>query len=149
MANRWANAPPAFPAAYPGVIAVTAVTREKKAYQRANQGAYIAMAAPGVHIWTASADGKIKIKFISVVEDSRCPMNVACIWAGNVKIKIAVSKGRKAAKTYEINSGLDPRVLTVNGYEITFVDLSPRPGELLKMRAFPPTVTLSVKKAGR
>ena len=56
--NEGAGAPPAFPAAYPGVIAVTAVTNDLKPYQRANHGAYIALAAPGVRIWTASANGK-------------------------------------------------------------------------------------------
>ncbi len=56
--NEGAGAPPAFPAAYPGVIAVTAVTNDLKPYQRANRGAYIALAAPGVRIWTASANGK-------------------------------------------------------------------------------------------
>ena len=56
--NEGEGAPPAFPAAYPGVIAVTAVTSDLKAYQRANRGAYIALAAPGVHIWTASTNGK-------------------------------------------------------------------------------------------
>ena len=56
--NEGAGAPPAFPAAYPGVIAVTAVSNDLKPYQRANRGAYIALAAPGVRIWTASANGK-------------------------------------------------------------------------------------------
>ncbi len=42
----WAE--PAYPAAYPGVIAVTAVDRELRPYPRANRGPYIAFAAPGV-----------------------------------------------------------------------------------------------------
>jgi len=56
--NEGADAPPAFPAAYPGVIAVTAVGVDLRPYQRANHGAYIALSAPGVHIWTAGANGK-------------------------------------------------------------------------------------------
>ena len=56
--NDGSDAPPAFPAAYPGVIAVTAVTSDLKPYQRANHGNYIALSAPGVHIWTAAANGK-------------------------------------------------------------------------------------------
>jgi len=56
--NEGADAPPAFPAAYPGVIAVTAVGTDLKPYQRANHGPYIKLAAPGVHIWTAGANGK-------------------------------------------------------------------------------------------
>jgi len=46
----WAE--PAYPAAYPGVIAVTAVDRELQPYPRANRGPYIAFAAPGVGLVT-------------------------------------------------------------------------------------------------
>ena len=56
--NAGADAPEAFPAAYPDVIAVTAVTNDLKPYVRANHGEYIDLAAPGVHIWTAGANGK-------------------------------------------------------------------------------------------
>ena len=56
--NDGADAPPAYPAAYPGVIAVTAVGTDLKPYQRANHGKYISLSAPGVHIWTAAANGK-------------------------------------------------------------------------------------------
>jgi subtilisin family serine protease len=44
-------APPAYPAAYPQVIAVTAVDHEGKVFEGANRGDYIAFAAPGVRIW--------------------------------------------------------------------------------------------------
>jgi hypothetical protein len=45
--------PAAFPAAYPEVIAVTAVDHHKRAYAEANHGGYIDVAAPGVRVWTA------------------------------------------------------------------------------------------------
>jgi subtilisin family serine protease len=51
--NGGPNAAPAYPAAYPEVIAVTAVDRNKRSYAEANHGTYIDMAAPGVRIWTA------------------------------------------------------------------------------------------------
>jgi hypothetical protein len=51
--NDGPGAQPAYPAAYPQVIAVTAVNREKRAYRQANHGTYIDVAAPGVDIWTA------------------------------------------------------------------------------------------------
>ena len=56
--NDGADAPAAYPAAYPNVIAVTAVTADLKPYQRANHGFYISLSAPGVHIWTAAGHGK-------------------------------------------------------------------------------------------
>ena len=56
--NDGADAPEAYPAAYNGVIAVTAVDANLKPYARANHGVYIKLSAPGVHIWTAGANGK-------------------------------------------------------------------------------------------
>lgn len=43
-----------YPAALPGVIAITAVDAESKTLASANQGNYIDFAAQGVEIWTAS-----------------------------------------------------------------------------------------------
>ncbi|MBO6824841.1 MAG: S8 family serine peptidase [Sneathiella sp.] len=44
---------PIYPAAYPSVIAVTAVGPTKSLYSKANRGSFIDIAAPGVGIWTA------------------------------------------------------------------------------------------------
>lgn len=41
----------------------------------------------------------VSIKFIEVVEDSRCPTGVTCIWAGRAKVKVTVtSKGKTEEK---------------------------------------------------
>ncbi len=41
----------------------------------------------------------VSIKFIEVVEDSRCPTDVTCIWAGRAKVKVTVtSKGKMEEK---------------------------------------------------
>jgi minor extracellular protease Epr len=56
--NDGPAAPAAYPAAYPPVIAVTAVDSELRGYRYANRGAYISVAAPGVKIWTALPDSK-------------------------------------------------------------------------------------------
>lgn len=53
--NDGARADPRFPAAYPGVLAVTAVDRRGRVYRRAVQGEHIDLAAPGVDIWTAAS----------------------------------------------------------------------------------------------
>lgn len=41
---------PRYPAAYPWAVAVTAIDRERQVFARANRGAHIAFAAPGVRI---------------------------------------------------------------------------------------------------
>ncbi|GEO19330.1 S8 family serine peptidase [Microvirga aerophila] len=57
VGNNGAGAQPSYPAAYPGVVAVTAVDQDLKVYRRATQGAYVDLSAPGVKVWTASAQG--------------------------------------------------------------------------------------------
>lgn len=55
--NGGPNAPPAFPAAYPQVVAVTAVDQVLRPYRLANRGTYLTVAAPGVRIWTPGPRG--------------------------------------------------------------------------------------------
>jgi hypothetical protein len=55
--NAGPTAPPAYPAALEDVIAVTAVDQNEAILPEANQGDYIAFAAPGVRVWTPAADG--------------------------------------------------------------------------------------------
>lgn len=54
--NSGPQAKPVYPAAQPGVVAVTAVDAARHVYQKANAGSYIDLAAPGVDVWAAGAD---------------------------------------------------------------------------------------------
>jgi subtilase family protein len=56
--NAGPRAPPAFPAAFPGVIAVTAVDAADRRYPQANRGRYIAISAPGVDVLAPVEGGK-------------------------------------------------------------------------------------------
>jgi len=56
--NEGPTAAPSYPAAYPQVIAVTAVTKDLRNYRYANRGDHIDVAAPGVDIWTAMPGGR-------------------------------------------------------------------------------------------
>ncbi len=56
--NGGPTAAPAYPAAYPEVIAVTAVDEDDNRYEHANRGRYIAIAAPGVDILAPVQGGK-------------------------------------------------------------------------------------------
>ena len=57
MGNGRAKAKPAFPAAHPKVLSVTAIDQKLAPYSHANQGNYIDFAAPGVALWTAINGG--------------------------------------------------------------------------------------------
>ena len=54
VGNDGPSAPPLYPAAYPGVIAVTGVDRTQKVLVEAGRGNFVAFAAPGADIEAAS-----------------------------------------------------------------------------------------------
>jgi hypothetical protein len=58
--NGGPAAKPVYPAAYPGVIAVTAIDDTGRVYRRANQGGYIAFAARGVRVTSSYPFAKEK-----------------------------------------------------------------------------------------
>ena len=41
---------------------------------------------------TAHVDG-LRVKPLAIVEDSRCPINVICVWAGRLVVRAEVSAG--------------------------------------------------------
>ena len=59
--NGGPGAGPSWPAAVPGVIAVTATGPDDQAYSGANRGSYISIAAPGVDVLTIAPQGRVGI----------------------------------------------------------------------------------------
>ncbi len=70
---------------------------------------------------------KLKVKFIAVLEDSRCPAGAQCVWAGNAKIKISVTSKRLGTKIFEINTEMGPKGDQFDGYAINLESLTPSP----------------------
>jgi hypothetical protein len=69
----------------------------------------------------------LRVSFTTVAEDSRCPEGVACVWAGNGKIVLRLSKLRRRAATMRLNTTLDPKTDDYRGYEVKLVSLNPYP----------------------
>ena len=59
--NAGPNSPPLYPAAYPGVIAVTATDNRDQLFPDANRGNYIAVAAPGVDVFVPAPEGAYQL----------------------------------------------------------------------------------------
>src|SRR5262245_54350024 len=76
----------------------------------------------------AAIEGEgLAVVFDSVLEDSRCPEGVDCIWSGNAKIRIRSSKQKHAPAPVELNTDVGPKSSTYLDYEIKLVALKPRP----------------------
>jgi hypothetical protein len=74
-----------------------------------------------------SQDSGLKITFASVKEESRCPKGVTCVWAGNAKILIEISKGDDGPTTLELNTNINPKSGRCLGYELILKKLDPYP----------------------
>lgn len=92
---------------------------------------------------------KLTIKFLELVEDSRCPTDVQCIQAGSARIKIEVKNGKSAAKTFEINTGLKPESIAYAGYTITLTDLNPKPASNIRIDRNGYTATFTVSRLAK
>lgn len=62
MGNRGPRAAPQYPAAYPGVIAVTAVGMDGRVYARAGRGRHVDFSAPGVNLPVALGNGQSGVR---------------------------------------------------------------------------------------
>lgn len=69
---------------------------------------------------------RLKIKFLEVTEDSRCPTGVNCIWAGNAKVKVKII-GARSSKEFEFNTNMGPKGDTFEGWAITIDELTLAP----------------------
>jgi hypothetical protein len=68
----------------------------------------------------------LRIAFESVPEDSRCPAQVTCVWAGNGRVGLRVTTGEQSANI-SLNTTLEPRTVEVRGYQISLERLDPHP----------------------
>jgi hypothetical protein len=75
----------------------------------------------------------VRVKFVDLMEDSRCPTDTQCIWAGNAKLKVQLSKNGKT-KVVEMNTGMEPRAIRFEGYEIKITKLTPQPASNIRIR---------------
>ena len=75
---------------------------------------------------TATVSGTdTRITFKQVREDSRCPVDVTCVWAGDAKIEIVITPN--GSEGTRILSFTSPNETRVGNLRIRFVGLSPVP----------------------
>ncbi|MCC7306376.1 MAG: hypothetical protein IT173_02325 [Acidobacteria bacterium] len=89
--------------------------------------------------------GGVTVKFLELIEDSRCPVDVNCVWAGVARIKVALTRGGKTSEA-ELNT-MDKKSADFQGYTVTLTDLQPRQSRTSKYAPSAYTATLTVSKS--
>lgn len=93
----------------------------------------------------ASSEG-LQVEFESVAEDSRCPKDVNCIWAGNAKILLKVKKDAGEPAKVELNTNINPKTSRYLQYELRLKELKPYPESKSTIKSSEYEVTLTVHK---
>ncbi len=73
------------------------------------------------------AGSVIRLSFMQVVNDSRCPIDAICVWEGNAAVEVGITVGTGPTVPFRINTSLDPTVARVGSVYITILELTPAP----------------------
>ena len=92
---------------------------------------------------------KLTIKFVSLIEDSRCPTDTKCIQAGNARIQIKVKKAGGAPQTFELNTNDKPQAVSFAGYTIKLTDLNPKPATNIRINRLGFRATFTISRLSR
>jgi len=68
----------------------------------------------------------LTVTFVGVKEDSRCPDNARCVWAGNAVVELRIEGGADSV-AMTLNSGIEPKAIGVQGLRFTIASLLPTP----------------------
>lgn len=71
--------------------------------------------------------GLLRVTFVRVLEDSRCPIDVVCVWQGNAKVQLALTRLGQPGRRVSLNSTLNPTEIDFKGFRVSFVDIQPAP----------------------
>lgn len=91
-------------------------------------------------------NSKISLEFKEIIEDSRCPVDVTCVWEGIAIVSIDAINGNERTNFQISNQNFEDRNIarsaTVSGYKFTWIQLKPQPGE----KEQSPVLTLQYEK---
>lgn len=94
--------------------------------------------------------GGLRVRLVRVASDSRCPVDVNCVWAGNAEVVFEVgARGWRGKKTLRLNTNASPERTGAGRYgryTLKLMGLAPQPRSTGKLTAGRYTATLLVSK---
>ncbi len=73
-------------------------------------------------------NGDFVIHFVEVPQDSRCPVDVVCVWAGDAVVRLDLtSSGWTRQRDLHTNSSVGSVSIEHDGHVVELIDLTPAP----------------------
>jgi hypothetical protein len=69
----------------------------------------------------------LRMSFQRAGEDSRCPIDVVCVWQGNAAVELALGIGTGPSYPFVLNTANGAPAVEHGGYRVTLLDLAPAP----------------------
>jgi hypothetical protein len=85
------------------------------------------------------------LTFERVVGDSRCPVDVTCVWAGNAEVQIGATLAGGFHRSYRVSSFVEPHAFDVGSYHVTLLRVSPDRHENVPVDSLDYSVELRVE----
>ncbi|WP_148041669.1 hypothetical protein [Epilithonimonas hominis] len=86
----------------------------------------------GINKTAKIPNSKINLEFKNIVEDSRCPIDVTCVWEGIAIVYVNVNSGKQTEDFQVATRDFQPKSanksFSFSGYRFTLTDLKPYPG---------------------
>ncbi len=87
----------------------------------------------GIGKSTAIPAQKLAVSFERVTEDSRCPKDVECFWAGQISVVVGLKKANKklgtAKLTVQGSRYVTPKSIgKIGGYRVKIIEVAPEKG---------------------
>jgi hypothetical protein len=98
--------------------------------------------APGAAVSVKTTG--LTLRFVAVTEDSRCPRDLTCVWAGEVRALLEIRESSRAASRLEL---LEGGSTVAGGCRVTLVRVEPQPTSTAKIAAQDYRATLKLDKA--
>lgn len=68
---------------------------------------------------------EFSVTFERVESDSRCPIDVICVWEGNAAIRIGLTLGKGPTHPFTLNTTGEPSSAQLGSYQVRLVSLLP------------------------
>jgi len=69
----------------------------------------------------------VRVGFLGVATDSRCPATAECVYVGDAAVVIGVSVGTGPTVADTLHTNVGPNEVVMDGYDITLLELTPYP----------------------
>jgi hypothetical protein len=75
-----------------------------------------------------TSDNSLRVTVRSKLQDSRCAVNVQCVWAGSVGVGL---RAETLLSTNEgnVSTSVEPKIFWAGQHQLSLLDVTPRPGE--------------------